>query len=374
MLLAPFKIRSDSISVRYLSTLKDQRSPFPRYFQLLADFTFTAEHRPGKTNIPDDSISRRDDLPEMNRDELDFHSSQSFVDQLTVAQLEELEDIAIEFADPYPAVWPSQTCQSTDLWPSSPQDLVKTDIDTAPTSHQETICAELHPKLQYLNKIQEQFRGVVGGITEDKYLEKVWSSGPVCPSSVPAGPPGVPAGPPTVPAGLPTVPAGPPMAPAGPLMAPAGWHPGSSTVRHPSSPGHDLRPGPLPRPQGWPGPPQGLQGCLVMTQARHCTAPMWRPQGRPKIYHHFTICPGSGSQTRLLARQGQSPPLTLPFTPSTGAKQPSPGRPGPTNGVGQARHKARHRAPARLNTPRLTRPLALEIARLPSWPPAGLPA
>ena len=178
---------------------------------------------------------------------------------------------------------------------------------------------------------------------------------------------------------------------------PAGRQPGSSTVRHPSSPGfspgHDLRPGPLPRPrtgpghpelwqpsaflrrpQGWPGPPQGPQGCLVMTQARHCTAPMWRPQGRPKIYHHFTICPGSGSQTRLLARQGQPPPLTLPFTSSTVARQLGPGRPGPTNRVGQARRKARHRAPARLNTPRLTRPLALEIARLPSWPPAGLPA
>ena len=102
LLLAPFKIRSDSISVRYLSTLKDQRAPFPRYFQLLADFTFTAEHRPGKTNIPDDSVSRRDDLPEMTREEKDFHSSRSFVDQITVAQLEELEDIAIEFADPFP--------------------------------------------------------------------------------------------------------------------------------------------------------------------------------------------------------------------------------------------------------------------------------
>ena len=196
---------------------------------------------------------------------------------------------------------------------------------------------------------------------------------PKCPSvPVPQqGPPGSQQGPPR----SRQVPPWPQQVPPWP---PAGRQPGSSTVRHPSSPGfspgHDLRPGPLPRPQGGPGPPQGLQGCLVMTQARHCTAPMWRPQGRPKIYHHFTICPGPGSQTRLLARQGQSAPLTLPFTPSTGAKQPSPGRPGPTNRVGQARRKARHRAPARLDTPRLTRPLALEIARLPSWPPAGLPA
>ena len=201
--------------------------------------------------------------------------------------------------------------------------------------------------------------------------------------SVPAvsqqGPPGSQQGPPRSQQGSPRSRQVPPWPQRCLLQRPpAGRQPGSSTVRHPSSPGfspgHDLRPGPLPRPQGWPGPPQGLQGCLVMTQARHCTAPMWRPQGRPKIYHHFTICPGSGSQTRLLARQGQSPPLTLPFTPSTVAKQLSPGRPGPTNRVGQARRKARHRAPARLNTPRLTRPLALEIARLPSWPPAGLPA
>jgi hypothetical protein len=91
--------------VRYLSTLKDQRAPFPRYFQLLADFTFTAEHRPGKTNNPDDSISRRDDLPEMTREEKNFHSSRYFVEQLTsTAQQEALEDIAIEFADPFPTL------------------------------------------------------------------------------------------------------------------------------------------------------------------------------------------------------------------------------------------------------------------------------
>ena len=192
--------------------------------------------------------------------------------------------------------------------------------------------------------------------------------GPLAPAVSQQGPPGSQQGPSRVPAGSQQGPPGSQQGSPRSQQVPP-WPPAGRR-----SPGHDLRPGPLPRPQGWPGPPQGLQGCLVMTQARPCTAPMWRPQGRPKIYHHFTIYPGSGSQPRLLARQGQSPPLTLPFTPSTGAKQPSPGRPGPTNRVGQARRKARHRAPARLNTPRLTRPLALEIARLPSWPPAGLPA
>ena len=258
LLLAPFKIRSDSISVRYLSTLKDQRAPFPRYFQLLADFTFTAEHRPGKSNIPDDSISRRDDLPEMTREEIDFHSSRSFVEQLTsTAQLEALEDIAIEFADPFPTLWSPQAYHPKEVWACSPQDMVKTDIDT-PNIQQRSICPELHPKLQYLNEIQLQFRGKVGGVYTDKYLEEMWSpapqsrasvsssGAPVCPSLPAVPPPGVP----DSPARLPSA----PVAPQAPRPQVPGPGPGPVRPQAPA-PGPWPRPRPRPRPLA-PGRPQ----------------------------------------------------------------------------------------------------------------------
>ena len=174
----------------------------PRYFQLLTDFTFTAEHRPGKLNIPDDTISRRDDLPEMKRDEKEFHSSRSFVDQMTsISQLEALEDIAMEFADLFPALWAPQAHQTNAVWPCSPQDIVTTDIAT-PNIQQNSICPELHPKLQYLNEIQLKFRGKVGDT--DKYLTEmlppvppivasVSSAGaPVCPAVIQAAPAGAP--------------------------------------------------------------------------------------------------------------------------------------------------------------------------------------
>ena len=202
LLLASFKIRSDSISVRYLSTLKDQRAPMPRYFQLLADFTFTAEHTPGKLNIPDDTISRRDDLPEITRDEKDFHPSRSFVDQMTsISQLEALEDIAMEFADPLPALWAPQAHQTNAVWPCSPQDIVTTDIAT-PNIQQNSICLELHPKLQYLNEIQLKYRGKVGDT--DKHLTEILppvppivasvssAGAPVCPAVIQAAPAGAP--------------------------------------------------------------------------------------------------------------------------------------------------------------------------------------
>ena len=67
----------------------------------------------------------------MTRDEKDFHSSRSFVEQLTsTAQQEALEDKAIEFADPFPTLWSAKTYQPTDVWACSPHDMVKTDIDT----------------------------------------------------------------------------------------------------------------------------------------------------------------------------------------------------------------------------------------------------
>ena len=100
--------------------------------------------------------------------------------------------------------------------------------------------------------------------------------------------------------------------------------------------------------------PQGRSGPHSLHKTGRPSQPSQGPQG-----------PGSASQIRQLAKQGQPAPLTLPFTPSARAKQPSSGRPGPTSKVGQVRRRARHRAQAR--------PLALEIARLPARPPAWLP-
>ena len=102
----------------------------PRYYNILADFSFTAEHRAGRLNQPDDTISRCSDLPEMDKYEKDMHSERSFVDQLTgnaqISHLETLEDISLELADPFPTLW---TPQKENSMPSLPQDLVRSDID-----------------------------------------------------------------------------------------------------------------------------------------------------------------------------------------------------------------------------------------------------
>ena len=111
--------------------MKDMRAPFPRDYAFLTDFTFSAEHRAGRLNAPDDKISRWDDLPEMDRFEQDFHSAQSFVEEMahnprlktrtstrtprtrarfktSYTSLEELEDQAMGFADPFPSLWDPQ--------------------------------------------------------------------------------------------------------------------------------------------------------------------------------------------------------------------------------------------------------------------------
>ena len=160
LLLAPFRIRSDSISVRYLSNIKDQCGPMPRYYSILADFTFTAEHRAGCLNQPEKSISRRDNLPEMNRFD--------FVDQMTPnSQLEALEDLSIEFAGPYPTTW-NPNLQA----PCLPHDLATSDIAT-PCLTTSSVCFDLHPKLQFLNEIQSQSRGKVGKNNQDSYLTEM---------------------------------------------------------------------------------------------------------------------------------------------------------------------------------------------------------
>ena len=129
--------------------------------------------------------------------------------------------------------------------------MVKTDIDTPNKSQEGSICAELHPKLQYLNEIQLQFRGKVGGNT-DKYLEEMWSPAPVVPVVPPPGAPDSPALAPVLPVGPPPgVPDSPALAPAAPQNS---WPQASRLDPAPGfGPGPWLRPRPRHRPLA-PGP------------------------------------------------------------------------------------------------------------------------
>ena len=131
--------------------------------------------------------------------------------------------------------------------------MVKTDIDTPNKSQDGSICAELHPKLQYLNEIQLQFRGKVGGNT-DKYLEEMWSPAPVVPVVPPPGAPDSPALAPVLPVGPPPgVPDSPALAPAAPQNS---WPQASRLDPAPGfGPGPWLRPRPQHRPMApAPGP------------------------------------------------------------------------------------------------------------------------
>ena len=176
MLLAPFCIRSDSLSVAYLASLKDKRSPTLRYFQILSDFCFLTEHRPGRLNAPDDTVSRRNDLPEMDRFEKDLHSAQSYVEQInpthtqatacpnysmsssSLEYLQHLADISIDRCDPHPELWQPNAQHQPKL--CQPQDLVVNDIAKQATHI--SSCIDKHHKLSFLNEIQEKFRGVRG--------------------------------------------------------------------------------------------------------------------------------------------------------------------------------------------------------------------
>ena len=94
-----------------------------------------------------------------------MHSERLFVDQLTgnaeIFQLEALEDIFLELADPFPTLWSPQTEHSM---PSLPHDLVQSDI--AKQNPQTSACFDKHPKLAFLNEIQTQYRGVVGAANQ----------------------------------------------------------------------------------------------------------------------------------------------------------------------------------------------------------------
>ena len=107
----------------------------------------------------------------MDKYEKNMHSERSFVDQLTgnaqISQLEALEDISLELADPFSTLWSPQTEHSM---PSLPHDLVRSDIEK--TTSQTSACFDKHPKLTFLNEIQNQYRGVVGAANQTDYLVK----------------------------------------------------------------------------------------------------------------------------------------------------------------------------------------------------------
>ena len=266
----------------------------------------------------------------------------------------------MEFADPFPALWAPQAHQTNAVWPCSPQDIVTTDIAT-PNIQQNSICLELHPKLQYLNEIQLKYRGKVGDT--DKHLTEmlppvppivasVSSAGaPVCPAVIPAAPAGAPGSS----AVLPTAPLArdPPrsteihrdplksIGPQTPRMGQAPLHPTTTRLsrqqaqaghRHPGilapwqpgtlAPGHTGAMGPrLPRYgtslnsgiQAGPGPPaatsrlprygtslhSGLQAKPSQAGPRPPAATPRLPQDGPSIHYRPQVRPG---QARLVSR------------------------------------------------------------------------
>lgn len=69
----PFKVRSDHKSLVYLYKLKDPTSKFTRLRLELAEYNFTIEHIPGKSNVVADALSRihiRDLIPKTEENEV----------------------------------------------------------------------------------------------------------------------------------------------------------------------------------------------------------------------------------------------------------------------------------------------------------------
>ena len=94
--------------------------------------------------------------------------------------------MSIEFADPFPALWAPQAPQKNVIGPCSPHDVVTTDM-AKPNLQQSSVCLESHPKLQFLNEIQLQFRGQVGRRNTDNYLTEMPPSGKEMPPAPQAG-------------------------------------------------------------------------------------------------------------------------------------------------------------------------------------------
>jgi hypothetical protein len=274
--------------------------------------------------------------------------------------------------------------------------MVKTDIDT-PDIQQTSICPELHPKLQYLNEIQLQFRGKVGEVYTDKYLEETFPDlhsspkAPVCPSRPAVPPPGVPDSPP----GVPDRPARLPSAPVAPqALRPqiSGLSPdcGPGPVR-PQAPAHGPRsrprprPGPLaPAPGPWQAPAPGTgpsQGKPRITgpptlvfrhpsiwNPRHpetlaalrppavTPRPARPPAGTPRLASHGISLLHSGTQGEP-GPTGYSPPVATPRPPQDNS--PFHYRP-------QARRPDRAIGPARPTTSS-----HIQHRGLAAWPMAG---
>ena len=57
----PFLIRTDNAAVTWLHNMNEKRGIYSRWADTLSLFNFTLEHKPGKSNLFADSLSRRTD-------------------------------------------------------------------------------------------------------------------------------------------------------------------------------------------------------------------------------------------------------------------------------------------------------------------------
>ena len=62
----PFKVITDNSAVSFLRNMKSQRGIYSRWKEILAAFDFSIEHRPGRSNIFADALSRRTDLDDQD--------------------------------------------------------------------------------------------------------------------------------------------------------------------------------------------------------------------------------------------------------------------------------------------------------------------
>ena len=70
-----FRINTDSSALKQLKSLKQNTGMLARWQEELAGYDFTVIHRPGKENLNADALSRREGMPEPDKEEHEEHST-----------------------------------------------------------------------------------------------------------------------------------------------------------------------------------------------------------------------------------------------------------------------------------------------------------